>query len=82
MPRQAASHKIPKEIVAEYLTAKLASLTQRALQQENALGTKINFYLAMVTAVGVGLIVVSGIGALQKISLPFSALILRKGPSK
>jgi hypothetical protein len=75
MPRQKGTPKLSNEITAQYMTAELNSLTQRSLQQETALANKINFFLLMVTAVGGGLILASGIAVLQNIILPLSTLV-------
>ena len=75
MPRKSPPGQISKDVLAQYLTAELDSLTQRALQQENALTNKINFYLVTVTAVGGGLILASGVPSLRNVILPLSGLI-------
>ncbi len=72
MPLKAPAKKISNEIIAGYMTAELGSLTQRALQHENALANKINFFLVAVTTVGGGLTLASGNPFLQKDILPLS----------
>ena len=76
MPRKLCTDKISKDAIAQYLAADLASMTQRAIQYENLLANKINFYLAIVTAAIGGLILSSGIPEVKPFLMPLACLVL------
>lgn len=68
--------KLSKEAIAQYMTAELESLTQRAMQYENIFSNKVNFYLVIVTATIGGLILGSDIDAVREIYLPLVVVVL------
>jgi hypothetical protein len=72
-PRKTTS--LSRDVIAQYMIAELDSLTQRALQHENMLTTKINFFLVLVTASGGGLFLSASITALENLLLPVSSLL-------
>lgn len=76
MPRKSTADKISKDAIAQYLTADLTSMTQRAIQYENLLANKVNFYLAIVTATIGGLILAADIPEVKPFLIPLACLVL------
>jgi len=76
MPRKSATQKISNEAIAQYLTADLGSMTQRAIQYENLLANKINFYLVLVTAAIGGLLFVANVPEIKPLLIPIACLVL------
>lgn len=76
MPRKSTTDKISKDAIAQYLVADLTSMTQRAIQYENLLANKINFYLILVTAAIGGLLLLANISEIKPIILPIACLVL------
>jgi protein-S-isoprenylcysteine O-methyltransferase Ste14 len=76
MPRKPASEKISKDAIAQYFAADLDSLTQRAIQYENILSNKINFYLVIVTASLGGLILAADIPEIKESFLFIASLVV------
>ncbi len=73
--RKKAIPSLSEESIAGYLTAELDSLTQRALHFEQTLANKINFYLAVVTAIAGGLILATQSDSLREYVLPVAILV-------
>jgi hypothetical protein len=67
--------RIGNDNLTQYFTAELNSLTTRALQNENLVMNKINFFLALVTAIGGGLLLASTTLVLKDILLPVGGLV-------
>jgi len=76
MPRKSTTDKISKDAIAQYLAADLTSMTQRAIQYENLLANKINFYLVLVTAAIGGLIFIANVSEIKPLILPIACLVL------
>lgn len=70
----ASTNLLSDETIAEYLTAELSSLTERALQYESIVSSKINYYLAIVTAVIGGGILSAEIEAIREVYFPVVTL--------
>jgi hypothetical protein len=76
MPRKSTADKISNDAIAQYRSADLASMTQRAIQYENLLANKINFYLVLVTAAIGGLLFVADVSEIKPLILPIACLVL------
>jgi hypothetical protein len=70
------SDTLSKEAIAAFLTAEMEGLNQRALHYDEALSSKVNFYLVVVTALAGGLVLAAGTGALAPIVLPVTCIVL------
>lgn len=76
MPRKSSTNKISNEAIAQYLVADLTSMTQRAIQYENLLANKINFYLVLVTAAIGGLLFMANVSEIKPLILPIACLVI------
>jgi hypothetical protein len=55
MPRKSISQKISTNTIAQHMTVELEILNQSANHAKDMLMNKVNFFLALVTAIGGGL---------------------------
>jgi len=65
-----------EEIVAQYLVAEFEVLNQRAIQHNQVIASKVNFYLAIVTAIAGGLLVAGSSDQFRPYLLPVACLAL------